>query len=177
MDSVWIGFGQILCLISVGFVFNFIAKKMKCNENHVFLWGMCIISMFEFCFPVWGLAGSDCGLWGRLRDRLWDRLRTLGGLWGRLWDGLWTLGGLWAQSSPKVCSPSQSLPQSPQSVVWTLGRIADFGRILGAVRECPAKTAGIPGKTAGIPAKTAGIPAKTAGKSANPRHFARNLGP
>jgi len=36
MDSVWIGFGQILCLISVGFVFNFIAKKMKCNENHMF---------------------------------------------------------------------------------------------------------------------------------------------
>jgi len=79
--------------------------------------------MFEFCFPVWGLAGSDCGLWGRLWDRLWDRLRTLGGLWADfgpkvrpksavrpkvypkvrspwygLWDGLRTLGGFWAQS-------------------------------------------------------------------------------
>ena len=158
-------------LMAVVFVSLFGEKNHFIFSFHVFLTKMLARIRFEICFQGWGLAGSDCGLWGRLRDRLWDRLRTLGGLWGKLWDGLWTLGGLWAQSSPKVCSPSQSLPQSPQSVVWTLGRIADFGRILGAVRECPAKVAGIPAKVAGIPAKIIGIPAKIAGKSVNPWHF------
>ena len=70
--------------------------------------------MFEFCFPVWGLAGSDCGLWddfgidfgidcglwadfgpkvrpkSAVRPKVYPKVRSP---WYGLWDGLRTLGG------------------------------------------------------------------------------------